>query len=100
MDVFQNSFEDVSRNSGLSQVFVQTIVINTSVKQKKIELICLETNGLYISLLFLGDHAAGGGGLGSMVMTHKTYAEKLGERIEELFLHETAHACLDYFMKV
>ena len=52
----------------------------------------------------IGDHSQGAGGNSHQksVMVHLDYAEdkKRKGNIEELFLHEAAHACLDQHMKV
>ena len=52
----------------------------------------------------LGNHEAGGGGSSQFksVMVHLDYAKDKAKEgyIEELFLHESAHACLDQIIKV
>ena len=57
-----------------------------------------------ISIFVLGDHGQGAGGStnGPSVMVHLDYAldKKQKGNIEELFIHESAHACLDQHMKV
>ena len=54
--------------------------------------------------LIIGDHSQGAGGNShhKSVMVHLDYADdkKRKGNIEELFLHEAAHACLDQHMKV
>ena len=63
---------------------------------------------MMISIIaILGDHKQGAGGsphgtLGPSVMTHLDYAKDKQRQgnIEELFLHESSHACLDHLRKV
>ena len=54
--------------------------------------------------VILGDHNQGAGGSpnGPSVMTHLDYAKDKQRQgnIEELFLHESSHACLDHLRKV
>ena len=58
-----------------------------------------------ISILIAGDHGQGAGGSatnGPSIMVHLDYAVDKRQKgnIEELFIHEASHACLDQHMKV